>query len=69
MSNAKNVLAGGVVLTLAVAATATIYVPQYSEEGRERREAYQRTGQVLRDSGGTKRPGSMFENMNKNAKK
>lgn len=80
MSSSKKVLAGGVVLTLAVAATATIYVPQYSEEGRERRETYQRTGQVLKDGGGgpggTRQGsmqggsrGSMYQNMSKATKK
>ena len=77
MSSSKKVLAGGVVLTLAVAATATIYVPQYSEEGRERRETYQRTGQVLKDGGGGSRQGSMqggsrgsmYQNMSKVTKK
>ena len=77
MSSSKKVLAGGVVLTLAVAATATIYVPQYSEEGRERRETYQRTGQVLKDGGGGTRKGSMqggsrgsmYQNMSKATKK
>ena len=77
MSSSKKVLAGGVVLTLAVAATATIYVPQYSEEGRERRETYQRTGQVLKDGGGGSRQGSMqggsrgsmYQNMSKATKK
>lgn len=67
MSNAKAVLAVGVVLTMTVAGIATIYIPQYSEAGKERREVYQRTGQVLRDQGG-KKAGSMFENMNRNAK-
>ena len=78
MSSSKKVLAGGVVLTLAVAAIATIYVPQYSEEGRERRETYQRTGQVLKDGGGGTRQagsmqggsrGSMYQNMSKATKK
>ena len=67
MSNAKNVIAVGVVVTVAVAGFATVYIPYYSEEGKERREAYQRTGQVLRDQSVTRRPGSMYENMNKNA--
>ena len=67
-SRTKLVLSLGVVFTIAVAGTATVYVPEFSDAGKQRRTAYQTTGRVLKGEGGTKRPGSMFENMNKKVK-
>mgnify|MGYP006889568311 CR=1 FL=1 len=64
----KLVLAGGVIFTLCTVGITTIYVPQFSDAGKSRREIYQRTGEVLRHDA-AKRPGSMYENMNRNAKK
>lgn len=70
------ILSGIGVLAVAVA-TATIYVPNYSEEGRARREVFKETGRVIKgnpnisdkDFSLSQRRGSMWSNMDKRIKK
>ena len=67
MANAartKVILAGGALFTLAFAGMTAVYVPQFSDAGKERRETFQKSGEV---SSIKTRPGSMYENMDKNA--
>tara|TARA_A100001035_G_scaffold221144_1_gene181342 strand:+ start:593 stop:1000 length:408 start_codon:yes stop_codon:yes gene_type:complete len=67
MANAgrtKVILAGGALFTLAFAGMTAVYVPQFSDAGKERRETFQKSGEV---SSIKTRPGSMYENMGKNA--
>ncbi len=82
----KLVLSGvGICLFGAVVVT-TIYIPQYSQAGQSRREAYKKDGTVLKVphrhmpanvptehnpdwDKPVRRPGSVYENMDKHAKK
>ena len=65
-SRTKIILTGGVLFTLFTVGISAIYVPEFSDAGRERRELYQKSGKI---SSTRTRPGSVYENMNKNTYK
>jgi hypothetical protein len=70
------VLLGFATVLVGVVGVTTVYIPHYSDFGpaKERREEFLTKGNIIDPSSsynenGTKRPGSMYENMNKQAKK
>ena len=68
-SRTKLILAGGVLFTLCTVGISAVYVPQFSDAGRERREVYQKSGEVTSVGAPRTRPGSVYENMNKSVSK